>query len=100
MNHCLIEDKLQNCYWLNYYIVSDAHSPSRPDEQRRIEEAKGWITEEKELFMGRLHRMDLSDPDIAEQAASGIQWTIIYRVLGESFFVKAPSLKIKPLLDA
>ena len=64
-------------------LVSEAHCPSRPDEQLRVETAKGWITEEKELFVGRLHRMDLSDPDIADQAANGIQWTTIYRVLGE-----------------
>jgi hypothetical protein len=70
-------------FFPNDCIVSDAHCPDRPDEQLRIEEAKGWITEEKELFVGRLHRMDLNDPDIAEQAASGIQWTTIYRVLGE-----------------
>lgn len=63
--------------------MSEAHSPSRPDEQSRIEAAKGWITEEKELFVGRLHRMDLNDPDIADQAANDIQWTTIYRVLGE-----------------
>lgn len=62
--------------------VNDAHCPDRPDETKRIEQAKGWITEEKELFVGRLHRMDLNDPDIAEQAASGIQWTTIHRVLG------------------
>lgn len=65
------------------FTVSEAHCPSRPDEQLRVEAAKGWITEEKELFVGRLHRMDLSDPDIADQAANGIQWTTIYRVLGE-----------------
>lgn len=65
------------------YSLNDAHCPDRPDETERIEQAKGWITEEKELFVGRLHRMDLNDPDIAEQAASGIQWTTIHRVLGE-----------------
>jgi len=65
------------------YSLNDAHCPDRPDETKRIEQAKGWITEEKELFVGRLHRMDLNDPDIAEQAASGIQWTTIHRVLGE-----------------
>lgn len=68
---------------LNVAAVSDAHCPSRPDEQKRIEDAKGWITEEKELFVGRLHRMNLCDPDIAEQAAAGIKWTTIHRVLGE-----------------
>lgn len=31
--------------------------------------------------------MDLSDPDIADQAASGIQWTTIYRVLGKTMLM-------------
>jgi hypothetical protein len=25
-----------------------------------------WVTEERELFVGRLHRMDLQDPTIAQ----------------------------------
>ena len=30
--------------------------------------ANGWITEEKELYMARLHRMDLSDPVVRDKA--------------------------------
>lgn len=30
--------------------------------------ANGWITEEKELYMARLHRMDLSDPLVRDKA--------------------------------
>ncbi len=61
--------------------MSVSHSPGRADEEKRIIAAKGWITEERledislcvsvriiicvrELYMGRLHVMDLNDPDI------------------------------------
>lgn len=46
--------------------MSDAHTPGRPDETARIEEANGWVTMERELFVGQLHRMDLTDPTIAQ----------------------------------
>ena len=46
--------------------MSYAHSPGRPDETQRIQEANGWVTTEKELFVGQLHRMDLTDPTIAQ----------------------------------
>jgi len=46
--------------------MSEAHSPGRPDETQRIERANGWVTMERELFVGQLHRMDLADPSIAE----------------------------------
>jgi hypothetical protein len=29
---------------------------------------QGWITEEKEIYMARLHRMDLSDPIVRDKA--------------------------------
>eukprot|EP00602_Paraphysomonas_sp_CaronLab_P002178 CAMPEP_0185027176 /NCGR_PEP_ID=MMETSP1103-20130426/11952_1 /TAXON_ID=36769 /ORGANISM="Paraphysomonas bandaiensis, Strain Caron Lab Isolate" /LENGTH=797 /DNA_ID=CAMNT_0027561053 /DNA_START=38 /DNA_END=2431 /DNA_ORIENTATION=- len=62
--------------------MSNSHTPNREDEQARIEAAHGWVTEERELYYGRLHRMDLNDPDVVD-AASGIDWTEIYRVCGE-----------------
>ena len=58
------------------------HSPGRPDEEARIKAAKGWITEEKELYMGRLHRMDLSDPVVRDKAQK-VSWVTIHRVCGE-----------------
>jgi len=63
--------------------LSSAHKPDRPDEKARIEEANGWITEEKELFMGQLHRMDLDDPEIVRQVDEVVQWVTISRVCGE-----------------
>ena len=62
--------------------MSDPHKPNRPDEAARILEAKGWITEEKELYMARLHRMDLSDPIVRDKAQL-VSWVTIYRVCGE-----------------
>ena len=43
----------------NVISLNDAHKPNRADERVRIEAAGGWITEEKELYMGRLHVMDM-----------------------------------------
>lgn len=40
----------------------------RPDEKERIIAARGWITEEKELYMARLHRMDLTHPIVRDKA--------------------------------
>ena len=62
--------------------MSDPHKPNRPDEAARILAAKGWITEEKELYMARLHRMDLSDPVVRDKAQL-VSWVTIYRVCGE-----------------
>ena len=46
--------------------LSTPHTPGRRDETARIERAGGWVTTEKELFVGQLHRMDLADPSIAQ----------------------------------
>jgi len=62
--------------------LSDAHKPGRPDEADRIAKALGWVTEEKELYMGRLHRMDLSDPLVRDKAQQ-VSWVTIHRVCGE-----------------
>lgn len=62
--------------------LTTKHSPNREDESNRIKAAQGWITEEKELYYGRLHRMDLEDEYILEKA-NEIQWTYIHRVCGE-----------------
>lgn len=37
-------------------------TPGTPSERARIEAAGGWVTEEKELVLGRLHHMKLEDP--------------------------------------
>ena len=51
------------CYWKE---VSDVHDPSREDERKRIEDANGWVTIEKEIPIGQLQRMDLYDEDVKE----------------------------------
>lgn len=63
-------------------LMSIAHQPGRPDESERITKAGGWITEEKELYMGRLHRMDLTDPVVRDKAQQ-VNWVTINRVCGE-----------------
>jgi serine/threonine protein phosphatase PrpC len=62
--------------------MSRAHKPGRPDEAERIAAAKGWITEEKELYVGRLHMMDLTVPAIRNKAQE-VNWVTIHRVCGE-----------------
>jgi len=62
--------------------MSESHKPGRSDEKERIIQANGWITEEKELYMGRLHRMDLSDPVVRDKAQK-VSWVTIHRVCGE-----------------
>jgi hypothetical protein len=87
--------------------LTSKHSPNRDDERARILAAHGWITEEKyvasltccrrvllthpppppsvfsrELYFGRLHRMDLEDQYIL-QRAEALDFTSIYRVCGE-----------------
>ena len=69
--------------------MSEAHNPNRPDEKERIEAANGWITVEKELMMSRLHQMDLSDPEIREQAEKKVKWVEISRVNGELAVARA-----------
>lgn len=59
------------------------HKPGRSDETDRIKLAGGWVTEEKELYLGRLHQMDLQDPAIRERAQQDVKWATIHRVCGE-----------------
>jgi len=59
-----IDDKrYREWYWKE---VADVHDPSRADEKKRIEEANGWITSEKEIPIGQLQRMDFCDGDVVE----------------------------------
>jgi len=62
--------------------LSVPHKPGRSDESERIKRAGGWITKEDELYMYRLHRMDLSDPQVRDKA-NQLSWVTINRVCGE-----------------
>lgn len=64
--------------------MSWPQKPGHDLESRRIKEANGWITEEKELYMGRLHRManHLNDPLVLDKAHQ-VSWVTIHRVCGE-----------------
>jgi len=58
-----IESTEIQCYWKE---VTESHSPSRDDERQRIEDAQGWITNETEIPIGQLQRMDFADKDVVE----------------------------------
>lgn len=62
--------------------IMKAHKPNRPDEYERIMKAKGWITEEKELFLGRLRMMNMEDPFVRKKAEK-LDWVMIHRICGE-----------------
>ncbi len=62
--------------------MSDSHKANRPDEAARISRANGWVSEEKDLYFDRLHRMDLSNPAIREKAKA-VNWVTIHRVIGD-----------------
>jgi serine/threonine protein phosphatase PrpC len=62
--------------------LSEAHKPNRTDERERITRAGGWVTEERELYMARLHLMDIQDP-LVNSLARNIDFVSIYRVCGD-----------------
>ena len=43
-------------------MVSSAQTPGREDEVARIQRGGGWVKEDRELYLSRLHDMDLQDP--------------------------------------
>lgn len=63
--------------------IIEIQNPGRPDEKNRIERCGGWITEEKELHMAKLHQMDLDDPVIRQSAEKVVRWMTVHRVNGE-----------------
>lgn len=63
--------------------ITKDQTPGETRERKRIEANGGWVTEERELQMCRLHQMDLEDPAIREKAEKVVKWVTIYRVNGE-----------------
>ncbi|KAG6616456.1 protein phosphatase [Phytophthora cinnamomi] len=63
--------------------IIEEQTPGREDERRRIESQGGWVKEERELQLSKLHSMDLSDPEIQQRAERVVKWVTIYRVNGE-----------------
>ncbi|KAF1328475.1 Protein phosphatase, partial [Globisporangium splendens] len=63
--------------------IIEEQTPGRVDERERIESRGGWVREERELHMSKLHSMDLSDPEIQQRAGRVVQWVNIFRVNGE-----------------
>ena len=42
-------------------MVSSAQTPGREDEVARIQRGGGWVKEDRELYLSRLHDMDLQE---------------------------------------
>ncbi|KAG1695496.1 hypothetical protein DVH05_019653 [Phytophthora capsici] len=63
--------------------IIEEQTPGREDERERIIKQGGWVKEERELQLSKLHSMDLSDPEIQQRAERVVKWVTIYRVNGE-----------------
>ena len=86
----------------SHVMLSDPQTPGRADEVERIEKAGGWVTKEKEMFLGRLQDMDLTDPFIRNYAETKVGMVNIYRVNGDISVSRAigdPDYKIGHGLD-
>jgi len=59
------------------------------EEAQRVLDAGGWITTETDLCVGRLHAMDLDDPEISEHAHERVRLNEIHRVCGEVAVTRA-----------
>ena len=64
-------------------MLSYAQTPGREDEVQRITAAGGWVKEDRELYLSRLHDMDLQDPFIKSYAEQKVGMVSIHRVNGE-----------------
>ena len=70
--------------------LSRPHAPTPgSDEAQRVLAAGGWITSETDLCVGRLHSMDLDDPEILEHAHERVRLNEIHRVCGEVAVTRA-----------
>ena len=71
-------------------LLSSPHAPAPgSSEAERVKAAGGWITSETDLCVGRLHAMDLDDPEISEQAHERVRLNEIHRVCGEVAVTRA-----------
>lgn len=52
-------------------------------EAERIRAAGGWVTNERELLLKKLHTMDLSDPFIKSKAEKTVDWKVTSRLNGD-----------------
>ncbi|KAJ8602362.1 hypothetical protein CTAYLR_004253 [Chrysophaeum taylorii] len=70
--------------------LSTPHAPAPgSSEAKRVLSAGGWITTETDLCVGRLHAMDLDDPEIGERAHERVRLNEIHRVCGEVAVTRA-----------
>lgn len=71
-------------------LLSNTHTPTpHSAEAARVEAAGGWITTETDLCLGRLHNMDLDDPEISATAQDRVRLNEIHRVCGEVAVTRA-----------
>lgn len=70
--------------------LSTPHTPlPGSQEANRVVAAGGWITTETDLCVGRLHAMDLDDPEISARAHERVRLNEIHRVCGEVAVTRA-----------
>ena len=65
------------------YELTVRHSPGSAAERKRIEDSGGWVTEEQDLFLSRVHHMDLKDPFVRQHAQRSAGLVTTHRVNGE-----------------
>lgn len=63
--------------------ISEKCTPGSKSERERIESAGGWVTEEKELFISRIHHMRMDNEIVRKYAQDSMRWLITHRVNGE-----------------
>jgi serine/threonine protein phosphatase PrpC len=57
------DPQYRDSYWKE---VAEVHTLAQEGEKRRIAEANGWITAEKDVQYGQMQRMDLCNKDVLE----------------------------------
>jgi serine/threonine protein phosphatase PrpC len=63
--------------------ISEKCTPGSKSERDRIERAGGWVTEEKELFISRIHHMRMDNEIVRKYAQDSMRWLVTHRVNGE-----------------
>eukprot|EP00029_Vermamoeba_vermiformis_P006288 TRINITY_DN2422_c0_g1_i1.p1 TRINITY_DN2422_c0_g1~~TRINITY_DN2422_c0_g1_i1.p1 ORF type:complete len:721 (-),score=181.12 TRINITY_DN2422_c0_g1_i1:17-2179(-) len=66
--------------------LSVDHKPSRPDERQRIQTAGGFITENKEINLLNLYKLNphlLEEIRLPDRVAHTVGFVSVYRVMGE-----------------
>jgi len=63
--------------------MCEEHSPGLKCERERIQNAGGWVTDESQLYVDKILRMDFHDPDVRREATNKFEFVTLSRVNGE-----------------